>query len=70
MTFSSEWDAWAKEIGCTEFDFGGYGPSGFASVRRFKEGLGGEVRTFAPAYSLELKPLVPRSRRLLKPSRS
>jgi lipid II:glycine glycyltransferase (peptidoglycan interpeptide bridge formation enzyme) len=61
---------WAKEIGCTEFDFGGYGPSGVEFVRRFKEGFGGEVRTFAPAYSLELKPLVPRLRRLLRRFRS
>jgi lipid II:glycine glycyltransferase (peptidoglycan interpeptide bridge formation enzyme) len=54
---------WAKEIGCTEFDFGGYGPSGSSSVRRFKEGFGGEVRNFGPAYSLTLMPLVPGLRR-------
>ena len=56
---------WAKEIGCTEFDFGGYGPSGSSSVRRFKEGFGGEVRNFGPAYSLALMPYVPKLRRAL-----
>jgi len=54
---------WAREIGCTEFDFGGYGPAGVSSVRRFKEGFGGEVRNFGPAYSLTLMSLIPRLRR-------
>ena len=61
---------WAKEIGCTEFDFGGYGPSGDLSVRRFKEGFGGEIRTFVPAYSLTLMPIVPRLRRAARLFRS
>ena len=54
---------WGREIGCTGFDFGGYGLAGVASVRQFKEGFGGEVRTFGPAYSLTLMPFVPRLRR-------
>ena len=62
--------AWAREIGCTEFDFGGYGPLGVSSVRRFKEGFGGEVRCFAPAYSLTLMPVVPRLRRVARLFRS
>ncbi len=61
---------WAKEIGCREFDFGGYGPSGVTSVRRFKEGFGGEIRTFGPAYSLTLIPVVPRLRRVARLFRS
>ncbi len=61
---------WAKEIGCTEFDFGGYGPSGVTSVRQFKEGFGGEIRTFGPTYSLTLMPLVPRLRRVARLFRS
>ena len=48
---------WAKEIGCTEFDFGGYGPRGVASVNRFKDGFGGDMRTFVPGYTLTLTPL-------------
>jgi lipid II:glycine glycyltransferase (peptidoglycan interpeptide bridge formation enzyme) len=61
---------WAKEIGCTEFDFGGYGSSGVASVRRFKEGFGGEVRTFPPAYCLSIAPLVSRLGQALRLFRS
>ncbi len=54
---------WAKEIGCTEFDFGGYGPPG---VRQFKEGFRGEIRTFVPAYNLTLMPIVLALRRLAR----
>lgn len=55
---------WAKQIGCTEFDFGGYGPTGDPTVRRFKEGFGGTVRTFGPPYTLTLRPVALRFRRL------
>jgi hypothetical protein len=58
--------AWAKEIGCTEFDFGGYGPLGSPSVRRFKEGFGGELFTFGSAYSLALMKLVPRLQQMTR----
>ncbi len=58
---------WAKEIGCTEFDFGGYGPPG---VRQFKEGFSGEIRTLVPTYSLTLIPMVPRLRRVARLFRS
>jgi hypothetical protein len=61
---------WAKEIGCTEFDFGGYGPLGHPLVRRFKEGFGGEIRTFVPAWRLTLMPIVPRLRRATRFFRS
>jgi hypothetical protein len=57
---------WAKEIGCTEIDFGGYGPSGDPSVRQFKKGFGGEVTTFVPAYSLTLRPIIPYLRRIAR----
>ena len=49
---------WAKEIGCSEFDFGGYTATGDPTVRRFKEGFGGELRTFVPAYTLTIRPVV------------
>jgi len=54
--------AWARHIGCTEFDFGGYGPTGEPTVRRFKEGFGGAVRTFGPPYVLTLRPVALRFR--------
>ena len=53
---------WAKEIGCSEFDFGGFGPAGDPTVRQFKESFGGQLRTFAPSYNLTLRTLVPRLR--------
>jgi lipid II:glycine glycyltransferase (peptidoglycan interpeptide bridge formation enzyme) len=49
---------WAKEIGRTEFDFGGCRSPGDPLVRAFKEGFGGEIRIFVPAYSLTRMPIV------------
>lgn len=53
---------WARELGCTEMDFGGYGPRGEPEVQRFKEGFGGEVRSFAPPYVCNLSLAVMRLR--------
>ena len=55
---------WAKEIGCTELDFGGYGRDPLVS--RFKKGFSGEIRTFVPAYGLTLRPIVSNLRRMAR----
>lgn len=57
---------WAVEIGCKEFDLGGFGLFTAPEVRRFKLGFGGEVYPFGPEYSLPLLPMLPQLRRIAK----
>jgi peptidoglycan pentaglycine glycine transferase (the first glycine) len=52
-----QWQAllWAKAQGCTEYDFGGFTPGATSGPAWFKEGFGGQIVHFVPAYRYVLR---------------
>jgi peptidoglycan pentaglycine glycine transferase (the first glycine) len=47
-----QWHAirWAKEHGCSEYDFGGFAENATSGPALFKKGFGGGMVTFVPAH--------------------
>ncbi len=57
-----QWRAilWAKEHGCTEYDFGGYTPGATSGPAWFKEGFGGSLVRLVPAHRRIIRPATSR----------
>ncbi|HEY8669585.1 MAG TPA: peptidoglycan bridge formation glycyltransferase FemA/FemB family protein [Terriglobales bacterium] len=53
-----QWRAilWAREHGCTEYDFGGYTPGATSGPAWFKEGFGGSLVRLVPAHRRVIRP--------------
>ena len=53
-----QWRAiqWARDHGCTEYDFGGYTPGATSGPAWFKEGFGGYVVRFVPPHRRIIRP--------------
>jgi hypothetical protein len=53
-----QWRAilWAKQHGCTEYDFGGYTPGAASGPAWFKEGFGGQTVQFVPTQRTVFRP--------------
>ncbi|MBI3675213.1 MAG: GNAT family N-acetyltransferase [Proteobacteria bacterium] len=58
---------WSKDIGCTEFDFGGGGgAAGIDGIMHFKRGFGGKPVGFIPPLQYELRPALSRFRNVIR----